>query len=195
VRRGSQSSQPVPSWRALAISDLRRYRPDQEPSVVLFVKTLATTPGLVASSILRAQQTLNGRGWHRTAEALRHVALALSRLDFVPGASVGPGLLMHHPYGIVIGCGAVVGAGCTLLQNVTLGERFADGRPPHDYPRLGDNVTIGAGACVLGGVRVGDGAVIGANSVVLSDVPVGGVAVGSPARVLEAKPGSPLADM
>jgi serine O-acetyltransferase len=170
------------------VSDLRRYRPDQEPTVVLFVKTVTTAPGLVASSILRAQQTLNGRGWHRTAGMLRHAALALSGLDFVPGAEVGPGLLMHHPHGIVIGGGTVIGAGCTLLQNVTLGERFADGRPPHDYPQVGDGVTIGAGACVLGAVRVGDGAIIGANSVVLSDVPVGGVAVGSPARVLDVGP-------
>jgi len=184
VRRGSQSSRPT--WRALVISDLRRYRPDQKPSLVLFVKTAATTPGLVASSMLRTQQILSGRGWHRTARALRHAALALSGLDFVPGAEVGPGLLMHHPHGIVIGGGTVVGAGCTLLQHVTLGERFADGRPPHDYPQVGDGVTIGAGACVLGRVRVGDGAVIGANAVVLSDVRVGGVAVGSPARVLDA---------
>jgi serine O-acetyltransferase len=176
----------VRTWRALVISDLHRYRPDQEPSLVVFIKTAATTPGLVASSILRAQQTLNSRGWHRTAGALRHVTLALSGLDFVPGAEVGPGLLMHHPHGIVIGCGTVVGASCTLLQNVTLGERFADGRPPHDYPQVGNSVTIGAGACVLGGVHVGDRSVIGANSVVLTDVPVGGVAVGSPARILHA---------
>ena len=70
--------------------------------------------------------------------ALRHVALALSGFDFLPGVEVGPGLLMHHPQGIVTGCGAVVGTGCTLLQNVTLGERFADGRSPHDYPHVGD---------------------------------------------------------
>ncbi|MHB1490850.1 MAG: serine O-acetyltransferase [Cellulomonas sp.] len=95
---------------------------------------------------------------------------------------------MHHPQGIVIGGGAIIGAGCTLLQNVTLGERFADGRPPHGYPQVGDGVTIGAGACVLGAVRVGDRARIGANSVVLSDVPAEGVAVGSPARVLDVEP-------
>jgi serine O-acetyltransferase len=167
------------------LSDLRKYRPDQEPSVFLFVKTLATTPGLVASSIMRTQQTLNRRGWERTARTLRHVTLALGGLDFAPGAEVGPGLLMHHPHGIVIGGGAVVGAHCTLLQNVTLGERYLDGRPPHLYPEVGDGVTIGAGACVLGGVRVGDGALIGANTVVLSDVPAGCIAVGSPARILD----------
>jgi serine O-acetyltransferase len=185
VRRGRRLRQRGPSWRALVFSDLRRYVPDQEPSARLLVTTAIATPGLVASSILRAQQRLHGRGWHWPAFALRHVALALSQFDFEPGAEIGPGLLMHHPHGIVIGYGVVIGTDCTLLQNVTLGERFADGRPPHDYPVVGDGVTIGAGACVLGAVKVGDGALIGANSVVLCDVPAGAVAVGSPARVLK----------
>src|SRR5450631_550182 len=99
MRRNNRSRRPVRTWRTLVISDLRRYRPDQEPSVILFFRTAATTPGLVASSILRAQQTLNGRGWHTMAGTLRHVGLALSNLDLVPGAEVGPGLLMHHPNG------------------------------------------------------------------------------------------------
>jgi serine O-acetyltransferase len=185
MRRPSSSSQREPTWTALLSSDLRRYQPGRRPSVALFIKTAAINPGLVASTIVRSQQVLNGRGLRRTAWVLRHVALTVSRIDVVPGAEIGPGLLMNHPHGIVIGPGAVVGSGCTLLQNVTLGERFADGRPPHDYPRIGDGVTIGAGACVLGGVQVGDGASIGANSVVLDDVPAGGIAVGCPARVLD----------
>jgi serine O-acetyltransferase len=193
VRPGSRPNEPVPTCRALIISDLRA-EPVTRPPRPVHQDRHYENPGVVASSILRAQQTLNGRGWHRTAGTLRHATLALSGLDFVPGAEVGPGLLMHHPHGIVVGCGTVVGAGCPLLQNVTLGtgERFADGRPPHDYPQVGDGVTIGAGACVLGRVHVGDRAVIGANSVVLSDVPVAGVAVGSPARVLNTESESPL---
>lgn len=177
--------------RGLLASDLRRHRPDREPSLALYLRTAAIAPGLVASSLLRTQQTLYGKGWVRTAHVLRHASLAVSGLDFVPGAQVGPGLLMHHPNGVVIGGGAVLGAGCTLLQNVTLGERHADGRPPHEYPSVGDGVTVGAGACILGGIRVGEGAVIGANAVVLNDVPAKGIAVGSPARVIHATSDSP----
>jgi serine O-acetyltransferase len=116
---------------------------------------------------------------------LRHASIALSGLDFVPGADIGPGLLIEHPSGVVIGGGVVIGSRCTLLQNVTLGERYGDGRPPHEYPCIGDGVTIGAGACLLGGIEVGDGAVIGANSVVIHDVPALRVAVGIPARLLD----------
>ena len=81
-----------------------------------FVGTTAINPGLVASSILRAQQTSNSGGWQRTAGLLRRAALAVSGLDFVPVAGGGSGLLMHHPQGIVIGGGAVV---------FTLAEPFA----------------------------------------------------------------------
>ena len=63
---------------------------------------------------------------------------------------------------------------------MTLGD---DGRRP-GQPTLGEGVTVGAGAKVLGPVRLGDGATVGANAVVLCDVPPGGVAVGVPARVV-----------
>ncbi|QXP84023.1 DapH/DapD/GlmU-related protein [Methylococcus sp. Mc7] len=47
-----------------------------------------------------------------------------------------------------------------------------------------DNVWIGAGACVLPGVRIGTGSVIGAGSVVTRDVPAGTIVVGVPARAI-----------
>lgn len=50
--------------------------------------------------------------------------------------------------------------------------------------RIGNDVWIGYGACILRGVTVGDGAVIGTNAVVTKDVPPGAVVGGVPARVL-----------
>lgn len=47
-----------------------------------------------------------------------------------------------------------------------------------------DNVFIGSGTTILGGVRIGPNAVIGANSLVNSDIPEGTVCAGSPARVI-----------
>lgn len=155
----------LPGWREMAGACMRN-------------------PGFLATTLLRVQEAALQRGHERTASILRFMALALTGCDLVPGCRVGKGLLMNHPVGIVIGRGSVVGDQCTLLQNVTLGERFADGRQPHGYPHIGHHVTIGAGASVLGSVRVGDNAVIGANSVVLCDVPAGSLAVGSPARIL-----------
>ena|SRR5215211_1658743 len=50
--------------------------------------------------------------------------------------------------------------------------------------RIGNNVWIGYGACVLRGVTVGDNAVIGTNAVVTRDVPDNAVVAGVPARVI-----------
>lgn len=51
-------------------------------------------------------------------------------------------------------------------------------------PVVGNNVLIGAGAKILGGVRIGDNAKIGANAVVLHDVPANCTAIGIPAKII-----------
>lgn len=66
-----------------------------------------------------------------------------------------------------------------MIHNVTVGMRNE-----WAFPEIGDDVFIGAGARVLGGIVVGDGARIGANAVVIQDVPAGATVVGIPARVI-----------
>lgn len=96
---------------------------------------------------------------------------------------IGPGLFLPHTQGTVIGAWRV-GRNATIFQGVTLGARELDfGYAEESRPSVGDDVTIGSGAKVLGGLSVGDGALIGANSVVLQSVPAGVLAVGVPARV------------
>ncbi|SDS94853.1 serine O-acetyltransferase [Microlunatus soli] len=106
--------------------------------------------------------------------------LGFSAAELQPKSSVGPGLVIKHTGGLVVGGGVVAGARLTLHQNVTLGDR----RPFGGQPELGDDVTVGAGACVLGPISIGDGVVIAANSVVLADVPAGCVVAGAPARIV-----------
>ena len=57
---------------------------------------------------------------------------------------------------------------------------------PHDAKpiRIGSDVWVGRGACILPGVTIGDGAIIGANSVVTRDVPANCIAAGIPAKVI-----------
>jgi len=149
---------------------------------------LLSRPGLLAQFLLRLQQALHRRpAGRRGAQLVRGLNHALTGADFAPGCEVGPGLRMEHPNGIVVGTGAVVGRDAFLCQRVTLGERLGDGRPPA-YPVLGDDVFVGTGATVLGGVTVGPGARIGAAAVVLDDVPASATVVGSPARVVRRQP-------
>lgn len=93
-------------------------------------------------------------------------------------ANIGPGLLIFHSYGIIINSGATVGSNATLLHQVTIGGT------KKGIPRIGDNVTLAAGAMVLGPVVIGDGVTIGAATVVLADVPDGAIVVGNPHRVI-----------
>lgn len=100
-------------------------------------------------------------------------------------AHLGIRMMTPHPIGIVIGDGVVMGEKCTIYQNVTLGgARLGDGAA-NRYPTIGDNVTIFAGAVIIGMVRIGSNATIGANAVVLIDVPDGATAVGVPARIVQ----------
>lgn len=115
--------------------------------------------------------------------------LRSSGAELRPTSTIGPGLVLKHTTGIVVGGEVVAGARLTLHQNVTLGDR----RPYGGQPRLGDDVTLGAGACVLGPITVGDRVVVAANAVVLDDVPSDSLVGGIPARVLRGPASVPAA--
>lgn len=81
---------------------------------------------------------------------------------------------MPHPYGIVIHAQAVLGESVVIMQQVTIGARNIDDKAPV----IEDDVFIGAGAKVLGGIRVGRKSTIGANAVVTRDVAPGTTIIG-----------------
>ena len=116
---------------------------------------------------------------HKLIKAINHSAIGM-------GAKVGPGLLLAHFGGVWIHPDVVIGSDCSIFHQVTIAGRGRRGQPGAGVPRIGDRVRILPGAKVLGGVTIGDDARIGANAVVLDDVPAGALAVGNPARVIEA---------
>ena len=89
--------------------------------------------------------------------------------------AIPPGLILAHPYGIVIHSAAKLGRDVTILQHVTIGAEFNC----CEAPTVGDRVMIGAGAVIIGAVTVGDDVIIGANAVVTRDVPPNMVVVGA----------------
>ena len=120
--------------------------------------------------------------------ALRGVARILSQLtrlltgiEIHPGATIGRRFFIDHGMGVVVGETAEIGDDVMLYHGVTLGGRSLEHGKRH--PTLGDRVTIGAGAKVLGPVRIGDDSAVGANAVVTHDVPPESIATGIPAVV------------
>ncbi|MBI3897913.1 MAG: thymidylate kinase-like protein [Gammaproteobacteria bacterium] len=83
-------------------------------------------------------------------------------------ATLAPSTRLPHPYGIIIHSKARLGERVTVMQQVTLGGKDMD---ENLAPIVGDDVYIGVGAKVLGGVRIGNEVTIGANAVVTRDVP------------------------
>ena len=141
------------------------------------------SPGLHAIWAYRGLHKLwNRPGGRASARALSTVVRSVTGVEIHPGAQIGRRFFIDHGMGVVIGATAVVGDDVMLYHGVTLGGRsLARGTKRH--PTVGDRVTIGAGARVLGNIDIGDDVQIGANSVVVKPVPTGAVATGIPARV------------
>lgn len=113
----------------------------------------------------------------------------------IPGCLIGnfeelldKGVIFPHLVGIVISSSSTIGKNCIIYQNVTIGGRTyeeADYHIKENFPILGDNVTVYAGAVIVGPIHIGNNAVIGANAVVTTDIPDNAVAVGVPAKVIK----------
>jgi len=93
---------------------------------------------------------------------------------------IGAGLNIQHGTGIVIGPRCTIGKNFIVHQGVTLGQRHL--HSPLETIHIGDNVTVFAGATILGPSTIGDNVQIGANAVLIGDAEANSVYVGSPAR-------------
>jgi serine O-acetyltransferase len=134
--------------------------------------------------LVRLAHALASNGWRRSANVPRFVNFVIFGLEVPAELQIGPGLVITHTQGTVLGA-ARIGANVTIFHQVTLGASVADyGYDLMLRPVVEDDVTISAGAKVLGAITVGRGSRIGANAVVLNDVPAGALAIGVPARML-----------
>lgn len=138
--------------------------------------------GLHAVWAHRVSHALWRREHLTTARAVSQAARALTGVEIHPGATLGPGLFIDHGMGVVIGETAEVGTDCTIYHGVTLGGTSLE--PGKRHPTIGDRVTIGAGAKVLGPIEVGHDSRIGSNAVVVRPVHDNSVVVGVPGQVI-----------
>jgi serine O-acetyltransferase len=98
------------------------------------------------------------------------------------GLKIGPGLVITHTNGIVLGANEI-GNNVTLFHQVTLGALVADFHNDlRTRPKVDDGVTIYCGAKIFGSITLGENCVVGANAVVLKDVRGGATVIGIPAK-------------
>ncbi len=155
---------------------------ERDPAASSRLEMLITSPGIHAVWAHRGAHALwaHRRG-RLPARLLAQVTRFATGVEIHPGATLGRRFFIDHGMGVVIGETAEVGDDVMLYHGVTLGGRSLARVKRH--PTVGNRVTVGAGARILGPVRIGDDVQVGANSVVVKDIPDGGVATGIPAIV------------
>lgn len=151
---------------------LRYYDDDSARTLV----KAALTDGGAAMVLYRMTQAARRHGLGVTEMVLARLTALVGGAVIGRGAEFGPGFVILHANGVVINGEVRGGANIFVEHQVTIGaERRRS-------PRLGNDIFIGAGAKIVGGVTIGDGARIGANAVVVHDVEPHTTVVGVPAR-------------
>ena len=115
-------------------------------------------------------------------DSFRKWLALLTGIEIHPGAEIGRRLFIDHGMGTVIGETAIVGDDVTLYQGVTLGGTGKEKGKRH--PTLGNNISVGSGAKLLGNITIGDNCRVGAGSVVLRNVPANSTIVGVPGHIV-----------
>ncbi len=154
----------------------------RDPAARSTLEILFTYPGLHAIWGYRAAHWMWVHGLKLLGRWTSHLVRALTGIEIHPGARIGPGLVIDHGMGLVIGETAEIGSDVTLYHGVTLGGTSLEKGKRH--PTLGDRVVVGAGAKILGAIVVGADSRIGANAVVVKSVPENSVVVGVPGQVI-----------
>ncbi|HPF89021.1 MAG TPA: serine O-acetyltransferase, partial [Candidatus Limiplasma sp.] len=168
----------------------RRQRAKEDVDAVLLRDPAASSrwvvrtcyPGLKALRSHRFAHALLEKGHPTIARIISQCTRNRTSVEIHPGATIGRRLFIDHGDGVVIGETTIIGDDVTIYQGVTLGGTGKDVGKRH--PTIGNGVTIGSGAKVLGPITIGDHSKIGAGAIVLKDVPAYCTVVGNPGRIV-----------
>lgn len=104
-------------------------------------------------------------------------------LHQIPNIELSPnimgGAIINHGFSIVMNPRVQIGKNLIIHQNVTIGDVKGG------VPILGDNVSIGAGAIIIGAIHIGNNVKIGAGAIVVCDVPDNCTVVGNKAVIIK----------
>ena len=136
----------------------------KDPAATSTLTIILTYPGVQAVWVYRLARVIWLKGYPLTARIIMYLTRSLTGIEIHPGAQIGKNFFIDHGSGVVIGATTIIGENVMIYHNVTLGSRSSSKGKRH--PTLENNVTIGAGAVVLGDIIITENQVIKANSVV-----------------------------
>ena len=141
----------------------------------IFVYRLGHTRFHYSSRIIRMVIGVIHLILHKLCEILFGISIGVT-------AKIGRRLNIEHFGGIIIHGNAVIGDDCLIRQGVTIGNKSS--AMALEAPTIGNRVSFGAGAVVIGKVTIGNDVDVGANAVIIQDVASNCIAVGVPAKVI-----------
>lgn len=156
---------------------------DTDPAAKSKIEVLLLYPHIHALIAYRISHILYRKKFNFLSRLISQFARFFTGIEIHPGAKIGDGLFIDHGIGVVIGETTIIGNNVTIYQCVTLGGTGKEVGKRH--PTIGDDVTIGSGAKILGNITIGNGSKIGANSVVLKDTNDYSTVVGIPGKCVK----------
>ena len=169
--------------------DIKRYQKHPGESMIFTImKSLYSHPSFAGIIWYR----LSRAAWLRKRNVLFGIILILMRclyplvriysgLELSPSVDLGPGVWIGHFGPTIIHPDTKAGSNLTILHGTTIGEGTGG------VPNIGDDVCIGTGVSIIGGIRIGSHVIVGAGAVVTKDIPDNTIAVGIPAKVIPRK--------
>ena len=165
---------------------------DSDPAAVNKEEIKLAYPGYRAIAIYRISHILYQMGYVIHARYISETAHSQTGIDIHPAATIGYPFFIDHGTGIVIGQTSTIGKRVKMYQGVTLGaislSNADELRGVVRHPQVGDNVTLYAGASLLGAITIGNNVTIGSNVFLTEDVPSNTrVTIGKPELIIQSK--------
>ena len=165
---------------------------DSDPAASSKEEIKLTYPGFRAIAIYRISHILYQMGYIIHARYISETAHSQTGIDIHPAANIGYPFFIDHGTGIVVGQTSTIGKRVKIYQCVTLGaislSNADELRGVVRHPQVGDNVTLYAGASLLGAITIGNNVTIGSNVFLTEDVPSNTrVTIGKPELIIQSK--------
>ncbi len=165
----------IPKIREVLATDIQAAF-DGDPAATDTDEVIFSYPGIFAISIQRLAHELYLLSVPLMPRIMTEYAHNITGIDIHAGATIGHHFFIDHGTGIVVGETSIIGNHVKLYQGVTLGALSTRGgqflRGVKRHPTLENNVTVYAGASILGGETViGEGVALGSNVFITKSVP------------------------